>query len=59
VANDTEVLQLMSLRLNRFAQNPSDAVARNFDLEQNGDRRGDVRRAGIGNVFPSLPDINI
>jgi hypothetical protein len=49
----------MSLRLNRFAQNPSDAVARNFDLEQRRERRGDVGRAGIGNVFLSLPEINI
>jgi len=49
----------MSLRFDRFAQDTSDAVARNFDLEQSGERRGDVRWAGIGNVILSLREINI
>jgi hypothetical protein len=49
----------MSLRLNRFAQNPPNAVARNFDLEQSRKRRGDVRRAGFGNAILSLREINV
>jgi hypothetical protein len=49
----------MSLSLDRLAQNASDAVARNFDLEQRREGRGDVRRTGIGKVFLSLPEINI
>jgi hypothetical protein len=49
----------MSLRLDRFAQDTSDAVARDFDLEQSGERRGDVRRAGIGNTILSLREINV
>jgi hypothetical protein len=49
----------MSLRLDRLAQNASDAVARNFDLEQSRKRRGDVRRAGFGNVILSLCEINV
>jgi hypothetical protein len=49
----------MSLRLDRLAQNASDAVARSFDLEQRRVGRGDVRLAGIGYVFLSLPEINI
>jgi hypothetical protein len=49
----------MSLRLNRFAQNPSDAVARNFDLEQRRKRRVDVSRAGFGDVTLSLCEINV
>src|SRR5262245_10935358 len=36
----------LSLRFDRFAQNPSDAVARDFDLEQRRERRRDVRWAG-------------
>src|SRR5262249_3164151 len=39
-----------SLRFDRLAQNASDAVARNFYLEQRSERRGDVRRAGVGVV---------
>jgi hypothetical protein len=49
----------MSLRLDRFAQDTSDAVARNFDLEQRCERRGDVRRAGFGDVTLSLCEINV
>jgi len=59
VANDTEVLQLMSLSLDRFAQNAPDAVARSFDLEQRSEGRGDVRQAGFGNVILSLREINV
>jgi hypothetical protein len=49
----------MSFRLDRLAQNASDAVARNFYLEQSRKRQGDVRRAGFGNVIPSLREINV
>src|SRR5262245_49195384 len=46
----TASIRQTSLRLDHLAQNASDAVARNFYLEQRRERRGDVRRAGVGVV---------